>query len=149
MAYQTPTTLTSADQFASEEYIKVRNAIVACAFSTYPLGGSRSIGLAGTGYQDAIDYLDFTMPDSASTGGVYKAVIDLLCENAATTVTPKIRNITDSSDTVIGSAHASTSWGSQSLTFTPASGKTYRLQLVKSDDVYAAYGIGVVRRTDA
>lgn len=149
MAYQTPTSLTSADQFASEEYIKLRDAILACAFTTHPLGGSRTISIAGTGYKDAIDYISFTMPDAPSSGGVWNAVIELLCENVATTITPKIRNITDSTDTVIGSAHASTSWGTQTLSFTPVAGKTYRLMLVKSDDVYDAFGIGVVRRTNA
>src|SRR5262245_54710293 len=95
--YQTPDNLSSTDQFASEEYQKLRDAILACAFSTHPLGGSRSVSIAGTGYKDAIDYVEFTMPDAASAGGVYAAIVDLLCENASTTITPKIRNITDSS----------------------------------------------------
>lgn len=149
MAYQTPDALGAGIQFANEEYQKLRNAILACAFSSHPLGGSRSISIAGVGYQDAIDYLEFTMPDAPSSGGVYAAIVDLICENVATTITPRIYNVTDAAAAVTGSAHASTSWGKQTLSFTPVAGKTYRLQFVKSDDVYSAWGIGVIRRTDA
>lgn len=144
-----PTSLTSADQFASEEYIKVRDSILAVTFWPFPLGGSRSASVTGTSYQDADDYLDFEVPDAASGGAVYKAIVDVLCENALTTITPKIRNITDSSDAVVGSAHASTGWGSQTLTFTPTVGKKYRLMFIKSDDLFRAYGIGFIRRTAA
>jgi hypothetical protein len=134
-----------ADSF----FEKVRAMLNAAVFVTHPLGGSRAIAIAGTGYQDAIDYISFTMPDAASSGGVWNAVVELLCENVATTITPKIRNVTDATDAVIGSAHASTSWGTQTLSFTPVAGKTYRLMAVKSDDLFQAWAIGVMRRTNA
>jgi hypothetical protein len=134
---------------ADSYFEKARPNFDATAFSSHYLGGSRSTAITGTGYKDAVDYVDFIVPDSASSGGVFKAIVDVLCENVATTITPKIRNITDSSDAVVGSAHASTSWGSQTLAFTPTVGKTYRLMLVKSDDLFDCWSIGLVRRTCA
>lgn len=148
--YQTPDDLDANSQFASEEYQKLRDAILAAVFDMgLRIGGSRSVAVSGTGYQDATDYLDFRVPDAASAGAVYKVYVDQLCENAATSITPKIRNITDSSDAVVGSASTSTSWAEQTLTFTPVAGKRYRLMFVKSDDVYRCYGIGFVQRTAA
>lgn len=135
----------NADSF----FEPTRQSLLAAVFTTHPLGGSRSIAIAGTGYQDAIDYLNFDIPDAASGGGVWVALVDLLCEDVSTTITPKIRNITDSTDAVIGSAHASTSWATQTLSFTPVVGKVYRLQLVKSDDLFQCWGIGKMRRTNA
>lgn len=113
------------------------------------VGGSRSVAVMGTGYQDPWDYVPMTNPSSVEVGGVYSVEVDLQCEDAATTITPKIRNVTDSTDTVIGSAHASTSVGSQTLSFTPVAGKVYRLMFVKSDDLFAAYGIGFLQRKAA
>src|SRR3954469_25748948 len=106
--YQTPDALGVDYQFANEEYSKLRDAILAAIFDPgFRLGGSRSRAVAGTGYQDADDYLDFRIPDTVSAGAVYEVVVDQLCENAATSITPKIRNITDSSDAVVGSASTS------------------------------------------
>lgn len=146
MAWNPLGTTVAGDRRGYESFVKLDDSDKAAVFTIAPLGGSRHISITGAAYIEAIDYLDFIMPDAASTGAVWEALIDLKCENAATTITPKIRNITDSTDAVIGSAHASTSWGSQTLAYTPASGKTYRLMLVKSDDVYQAYAIGVMRR---
>jgi hypothetical protein len=149
MAYNPVGTTLSTDRRGYEEWVKLDDTDKACVFANFYLGGSRSIAISGTGYQDAVDYLDFVMPDAASTGGTYAAKIDLLCESGSTTITPRIRNITDSSDAVVGSASSSTSWTTQTLTFTPASGKTYRLQVVKSDDLNACWAIGYLRRTNA
>jgi hypothetical protein len=142
-------TTVAGDRRGAESFVKLDDTDKAVAFMVCPLGGSRHVSITGAAYIEAIDYIDFTMPDAASTGGVWKALVDLKCENAATTITPKIRNITDSTDAVVGSAHASTSWGSQTLSFTPASGKTYRLMFVKSDDVFQCFGIGRLQRTAA
>lgn len=151
--YATPANLTAADDFDASRYQELRVAIMADVFGRASLGGSRSIAIASTGYQDAIDYVDVIVPDAASAGGVWVAKVELLCENGATTITPKIRNITDASDAVVGSACAATTWGGtlsyQDLAFTPVAGKRYRLMLVKSDDVYACWGVGTMQRTDS
>lgn len=132
-----------ADSF----FEKARANDDSAVFGSFNMGGSRSVAVAGTGYQDAENYIDWRCPDAASTGGVYKVYVDLLCENGATSITPKIRNITDASDTVVGSASTSTSWAEQTLTFTPVAGKKYRLMFVKSDDVYKCFGIGMLQRS--
>lgn len=137
----------ATDRRGAESWTKLDESDKAAVFHSVPLGGSRSQAVSGTGYQDAADYLDFRVPDAASAGATYKVYVDLLCENAATSITPKIRNITDSSDAVVGSASTSTTWAEQTLTFTPVAGKKYRLMFVKSDDVYAAWGIGLLQRT--
>jgi len=141
-------TITGTFEAGADSFFEVARANDDClVFGFIPLGGSRKDSVAGTGYQDADDYVPFELPDSASTGGTWNAIVDLLCEDGSTTITPKIRNITDSSDAVVGSASSSTSWARQTLAFTPASGKEYRLMFVKSDDLHKCFGIGWARRT--
>lgn len=151
MAWQQPgpagAAYLSSTDFGFNQANRIRDAAIAVAFHAIPLGGSRIVAIAGTGYKDAIDYLNFYLPDAKYSGFVYTAIVDLLCINAATTIAPKIRNITDGTDAVIGSASSSTTWTEQSLTWTPTVGKQYRLQLLKSDDVYECFGIGYVRIT--
>jgi len=151
--YVTPSNLSAADDFDAVEFQKLRAGILASIFGTYELGGSRSASVTGASYQDAQEFRDLVIPDADSAGAVWVAEVELLCENPATTITPKIRNITDSTDTVVGTACAATTWGGtnsyQSLSFTPVSGKRYRLQFVKSDDVYRCWGVGRARRTNA
>jgi hypothetical protein len=50
-----------------------------------------------------------------------------------------------------GSAGTSAAWGTYQVSgaLTIAAGKKYRLQFTKSDDVYEAFGIGLIRRTVA
>lgn len=150
--FDTPTALVTGNTVTEAVYNEIRDSIIANSFAVYPLGGSRTIAIAGgaTTYQDAPDYVEFEVPTTTYTGYVYKALVEVKTENAATTVTPKIRNVSDGSDAVVGSAGTSTSWGTyQTLTFTVTAGKKYRLMFSKSDDLYAAWGIGVVRRTHA
>jgi hypothetical protein len=77
--------------------------------------------------------------------------VEVKTENAATTVTPRLYNVTDASVNWTGSAGTSTAWGTYQVSsaLTIAAGKKYRLQFTKSDDVYESWGIGVIRRTAA
>lgn len=152
MAWSTPDTLISGDVLTLARYNKLKDSIIANSHAVYPLGGSRSIAIptGATTYQDAPEYIEFEVPTTTYGSYVYKAIVEVRTENAATTVTPKIRNVTDASDAVVGSAGTATAWGTyQTLTFTVAAGKKYRLMASKSDDVYQAWIIGVVRRTHA
>jgi hypothetical protein len=146
-----PDALTTGQVMTQTNYNdKIVASIVADSHAVFPLGGSRSqaIPTGATTYQDAPEYIEFEVPTTSYTGFVYKAIVEMKTENAATTVTPKIRNITDSTDAVVGSAATSTTWGTyQTLTFTVTAGKKYRLMASKSDDVYQAWIIGTVRRT--
>jgi len=150
MAWNPVGTTIATDRRGYEEWVKVNDSDKAAVFQPPLLvGGSRTFALSGTGYQDAFDVVPILVHDADSSGGVYTVKVDCKCANAATTLTPKIRNVTDSTDTVIGSAAASTSWAAQVLAFTPVVGKEYRLMFVKSDDVYPCWGIGFLKRAAA
>jgi hypothetical protein len=126
---------------------KARLNMLAAMFGAFSAGGSRSVAVAGVGYQDAENYLDFGVPDTASSGGVWKAYVDLK-GSAGVDITPRIYNVTDASTAVVGTAEASTTWAEQVLTFVPVVGKRYRLQFVKADDSGPAWGIGFIQRTE-
>jgi hypothetical protein len=151
MAFSTPDALVSGDVVTLARYNQIRDSIIADSHAVFPLGGSRSIAIpTGGGYQDAPEYIEFEVPSTTYGGYVYKCVVEVKTENAATTVTPKLRNVTDGTDAVVGTAGTSTSWGTyQTLTFTVAAAKKYRLQASKSDDVYQAWITGHIRRTHA
>jgi hypothetical protein len=152
MAFSTPDTLVSGDILTLARYNKLKDSIIANAHAVFPLGGSRAFALpAGGGAQDAVDYIEFEVPTSDSGGHTYKVVCEIKTENAATTVTPRLYNVTDSSVNWTGSAGTSTAWGTYQVSsaLTIAAGKKYRLQFTKSDDVYESWGAGHIRRTAA
>ncbi len=155
MAYTSPDNLTAVDDFGYEEYQKLRVSIIANSFDEIPLGGSRHTAVPdGGSYKDAIEFQDFMITSADYGGATFEAIVEVRVENAGITITPKIRNVTDASDAVVGSASTSTTggsagdvWATQTLAFTPTANKRYRLMLVKSADTYAAWAIGKVRRT--
>lgn len=151
MAYDNPDSLITGDTLTASRYNKLRDSIIADSHAIFPLGGSRSSAIpTGGGYQDAPEYIEFEVPTTSYTGFVYHVIVEVKTENASTTVTPKLRNVTDSTDAVVGSAGTSTSWGTyQTLSFTAAAGKKYRLMASKSDDAFQGWIIGHVRRKHA
>jgi hypothetical protein len=153
MAFDTPATLVTTDILTLARYDKLKDSIIANAHAVFPLGGSRTFVLpvVGATAQDAVDYIEFEVPTSASGGHVFKVVCEVKTENAATTVTPRLYNVTDATVTWNGSAGNSTAWGTYQISsaLTIAAGKKYRLQFTKSDDVYEAWGAGHIRRTAA
>lgn len=149
------TALSNAD--AATVFEPTRASIIAVSFAEFSLGGSRSQACQeGGGYKDVPEFIDFTVPTAIygnSSGMTFEAVIETRVENSGISLTPKIRNLTDSSDLVVGSASTSTTgssdgqiWASQTLTATFVVGKVYRLMVVKSADTYAAWAVGKVRR---
>jgi hypothetical protein len=143
MAFSILPTVISGDTYEkTAHYDPTRASFIACAHAVFPLGGSRTFVItAGGGAQDATDYIEF----------VYKVVVEVKTENAATTVTPRLYNVTDASVNWTGSAGTSTAWGTYQVSsaLTIAAGKKYRLQFTKSDDVYESWGTGHIRRTAA
>lgn len=133
----------------------VRASLVANIFDVVPLGGSRNAEPIpdGGGYFAARNFIDFVITHANYGGGTWEAIVETRVENAAITLTPKIRCISTPADTVVGSASSSTTgsdtaaWAQQTLSFTPVAGETYRLMFVKSADTYAAWGMGYMRRT--
>jgi hypothetical protein len=149
MPYQTPDDLGATDDFGFEQFQKLRDAILAAVHTRQPIGGSRLFTVQGTGYQDAHNAVPISVPDSESAGATYKVDVWLKCADPGTTITPRLRNITDASDEDIGAAADDTDWTQQFLTFTPVAGKEYRLQFVKSNDDFPCWGFGILQRTDS
>lgn len=127
---------------------ELRNNAIALASSRFQhyLGGSRQFGLRSASYVDAVDYLDVELDGTNLTGLTVRARVEVRTANTGTTVTPKIRNVTDASDAVVGAAYgADTNWDAQTLSFTPVAGvKTYRLQLTGSNATDDIFGVGYV-----
>ena len=124
-----------------------RKNVEAAIFERCALGGSRVAAIEGVGYVDAHEYRDFVVPDIVAKGGVYKAIVECRVEDASIAVTPKIRNVTDSTDAVVGTPTSSVTWAAQVLSFTPTVGKTFRLMFTKDDDTFLAWGMGELQRT--
>jgi hypothetical protein len=151
-----PANITGTTDVGFEAFNLVLESVRAAAFCGFPLGGSLDTGHpAGAGYSRVVNGVPWMLPDAASAGGVFAARVFAICENAATTITPKIRNVTDSSDAVVGSACSGTSanWSgtgqNQSLAFTPATTKIYELHAAKSADNHQCWIIGYLQRTEA
>lgn len=92
-------------------------------------------------YEDHPNFADFVIPWTDLKGDVgdtwtVEAIAWARCENATTTVTPRIV-IAGGAQNVAGSAHASTTAGTQTLTLVSSSGDvTYRVQFKQSDLLY-------------
>lgn len=116
------------------------------------IGGSKTRGILAATVQDAIDAVDFTIDNtstqySGATSVVKQVIVWCRVDDATISVTPKIRNITDSSDAVVGTACSaiaadfSGTNSKQTLALTLASGvKTYRLMLTPSAATFQVFG---------
>jgi hypothetical protein len=129
----------------------IKNNIVAVASARLrsSLGGSREIGILAAVASDAVNYVDVELDGSQLAGFTIRARVQVRTLNATTTVTPKVRNITDGSDAGVGVACSATnadysgSNQKQTIALTiPAAVKTYRLQLTPSDALNAVFGEG-------
>lgn len=113
------------------------------AFSAF-LGGSRNIDVKHSTWANAPGYVDVYL-DSTKFGSTVTARVQVRTTDAATSVQPRILNVTDGTVAGTGSVTTSTSWESQSITVTLASGaKEYRLQLLPGNGTNGVYGIGSI-----
>jgi hypothetical protein len=93
-------------------------------------GGSRENSVNFNGTFDAYEYRDLEI-DSTKLGGLsVRARVNSKTAAAGTSITPRIRNITDATTLVTGTANTSTSFVEELLAMTPlvAGTKVYRLQ---------------------
>lgn len=151
MAYSDLAALNNGDTLTATHTDSIRNSLRADAHGQFDLGGSKVFAIPfGGGAQDAVDSIEFVAPSTTETGFGYKVVCQVITQNASTTVTPSLYNVTDSTTTWTGSAGTQTAWGSAaeqiSSNLTLAAGKRYKLQFTKSNDTYEGWGIGFVRR---
>lgn len=116
----------------------------------YDLGGSRQItGILTASAQDAVDWVDQEL-DGTNLGGFTKqARVEVRAVDAGVSITPKIRNVTDSTDAGTGvactalNADYSGTNQKQTIATTVASGvKKYRLMFTMSGATFSGYAKG-------
>ncbi len=105
------------------------------------LGGSRSEGVQHTTWAAPREYRDWRCP----ADGTYVAHVEVWTANAATSVQPRIYDVTGTAVAVTGSSSTSTTPAEQSLTFSAVAGRKYRLQLLPGNTSNEVYGLGKVR----
>lgn len=128
---------------------KVRKNLESALFHPASLvGGSKTSAFMGTGWLAVRDALPIVVPETESAGGIYRVTVALKCANGATSVTPRLRNITDDDGTgdVTGTLTTSTAWVLQTLALSPIVAKVYELQAVKGDDLHPVWIMGWVTR---
>jgi len=88
----------------------------------------------------------FTLDGDKDGGLDIEAVLFYYTSNAATTVTARVRNVTDSTTAGTSATSAATAVVTEALALTLASGnKVYQLQVTGSDAVYPVYCWGYLR----
>lgn len=119
--------------------------------AVYPLGGSREIGLPQVALpQNAVNWLDIEFDGSNFLIGMnLRLHVNCRTANPATSVTPRLRNITDGSDAAVGLTCSATNADYsganqvQMLAVTLGNGiKRYRLQGTPSNTTNPTFVIG-------
>jgi hypothetical protein len=108
-------------------------------------GGSREHSVNVNGNFDVWDYRDLEFDATKLAGLTIRARVEGKVANAATSVTPVIRRVTDAVDHVVGTAITSTSFVEQILTMSPltAGTKKYRLRGNTSNATHDVWLFGV------
>lgn len=133
---------------------KIKGNIIALASGrlTHYLGGDRLRAVPNVASaQDAINYIDIELDGTQLAGFTIQLRVEVRTANAGTSVTPKLRNVTDSTDAGTGVACSATNTDytgtsqKQTITVTLAAGvKKYRLQLTPSNTTNDVFGTGYV-----
>lgn len=127
----------------------VRASLIAAAHAEFDLGGSRTQGVVAITptYEAIIDYRDWDVPAAKEAGFAYVCHIEGITESASTSITVRLRNITDSTTLHTFTAITGTTWTKASQAITPVAGKVYRLEAIRSNDSYFTWCLGkIIRR---
>lgn len=137
--------------FGYQSANKHRDNMIALASrkAIYNLGGSRSVSLPQVASaQDVESYHDIEL-DGTNLGGFTKQIRVECRAGAGTAVTPKLRNVTDSSDAGVGASCTGTAADysgtnqKQTITVTIASGvKKYRLMGTPANTTDPTFEVG-------
>lgn len=156
MAYGLHSDLIESSEPGFEEWNQLLASIKAALFgSPGDMGGCRDTPHPGSTAQRIPRSRPFQIPAAEQGGGVWKVRCYIICDNAATSLTPKVRNITDGSDEVTGSAATGTAADysgtgqNQFLTFTPVAGKIYEVWATKSNELNDCYITTRLERTNS
>lgn len=112
------------------------------------LGGSDDVGLMTASYLPVISPRQLTLNGDTLGGLTVELVVYTRTSNASTSVTARLRNVTDSSTPTGGTSTTitSTTLTAETLTPTLASGaKAYRLEIIGGDASNPVYGFGFLR----
>lgn len=148
MAYTAISDFVLNQLYGYQSATRVKNNIEAILASRLRanLGGSRDNSVIGTPTIDVPEYRDVELDVTKMGGLSVRARVEIKTSNAGTSVTPKIRNVTDGSDKVVGAASTSLVFVEQLLDMTPlvAGAKKYRLQLNTNNATNDVFGLGVI-----
>jgi hypothetical protein len=141
-------------RFGYQSANKIKNNVVALASARlqHYLGGDRLRAVPRVAAaQDAVNYIDVELDGTSLAGLTVQARVEVRTSNAATSVTPTIRNVTDATTAATGVACTTTpadysgANGKQTLAFVPAAGvKKYRLQLTPQNTTNDVFGTGYI-----
>jgi hypothetical protein len=109
----------------------------------YPLGGSIQSGVQSAARIDVIDAVLITIDGDKFEGYTLKVFVTVKTDDAATSVTPVLRNVTTAADAGTGTASVSTSAEDQEFDATIAAGiNQYKLQIEPENDDFFLYALG-------
>lgn len=139
----TPFILDQIFGFQTANKLKERDDALAAARIIAPLGGSREAGRRNTAYEPVPSYIEVELDGTDTVGLTVRARIEVRSANVSFNVTPRIRNLTDAADAVVGAASTSTTFTPQTLGFVPVVGvKKYRLEILGNNAGNNIFGIG-------
>lgn len=117
------------------------------------LGGPLVSKNPGVGPFDAVNFIDLEIDGTNQTGVTFQARVEVRTDRAGCTITPKIRNVTDSTDAGVGVACSAgdPAYGGanqkQTIALTIATGvKKYRLMFTLSSPSGTTWCIGEIER---
>lgn len=108
------------------------------------LGGSDDVGILSASYV-RVRSGHSAWINGANTGGMtVEARVQVRTADVATSVTPRIYNVTDAAEAIAGAAYsADTNPNAQTLTFVPVTGlKEYEMQVQGGNATGLIYGLG-------
>jgi len=147
MAYNAISDFVLDQIFGYQTATKIKNNIEAALAARLErnLGGSRINSVLFNGTFDVHDYRDVEI-DATKLGGLtVRARVEGRTTDSTTSVTPRIRNITDSTTLVTGTAITSTTFVEQLLTMAvTGANKKYRLQGTTNNGNNDVFLFGVV-----
>jgi hypothetical protein len=114
------------------------------------LGGSRSEGVLSASAIEAPNYVPVTIDWEHIDGLTVIATVDVKTDNAGTSVTPRVRDVTNGVNHN-GSASTSTSWDRKTITIAPPAVLgvvEYWFYLVPQNNTDQVFGIGSIEVFD-
>ena len=126
---------------------RTRQSLTALAFREFDLGGSRNLGIDGTGEQDAAEFKYVVLPGADLQGFTAQVRYETWTANAGTSVTPKILDMTLGAGNyhAVGAAVTATSPTEEVVSFTmPNATRKLKFVLTKSNSSALVYGVAKI-----